>query len=135
MSDVDNKKTTDELNRRRAGVTEKDVIRTAGKSAEFEAFLNHVPGVLVDFAARARLFFEMLSDYASGRYPGLPWRTVATLTATVMYLLMPFDIIPDFIFFFGLVDDAALLYAAMRLIRKDLLEYIRFKGYDEDYFF
>ena len=129
------KKMESVLNRRRERVTEEDVRQTAGRTEDFDTFLTRAPSLLVDFAARARLFFEMLMDYASGRYTDLPWRTVATLTATVMYLLNPIDLIPDFIFFFGLVDDAALLYAAMRLIKSDLLDYIRFKGYDEDYFF
>ncbi len=129
------KKVESELNRRSERVSEEDVRRTADRSEDFDTFLTRAPALLVDFAARARLFFEMLMDYASGRYTGLPWRTVAILTATVMYLLNPLDFIPDFIFFFGLVDDAALLYAAMRLIKADLIDYIRFKGYDEDYFF
>ena len=129
------KKVESELSRRTSGVTEDDVRQTAGRVSDFDTFINRAPALLVDFAARARLFFEMLMDYASGRYTDLPWRTVATLTATVMYLLTPIDIIPDFIFFFGLLDDAALLYAAMRLIKVDLIEYCKFKGYDSDYFF
>ncbi len=129
------KKVVEELKKRVAGVTDDDVRQTADRVEEFETFVTRAPALLVDFAARARLFFEMLMDYVSGRYTVLPWRTVATLTATVMYLLTPIDIVPDFIFFFGLVDDAALLYAAMRLIKADLIEYCKFKGYDEDYFF
>lgn len=124
-----------ELRSRSRRVTEDDVSRTAGREAEFETFIDRVPGLLVDFAARARLFFGMLRDYVSGNYTRLPWRTVATLTATVMYLLTPIDIIPDFIPFLGLMDDAALLYLAMRLIKKDLIEYCEFKGLDPEYFF
>ncbi|MCK4910444.1 MAG: DUF1232 domain-containing protein [Thermodesulfovibrionales bacterium] len=129
------KKVESELNRRTSSVTEEDVRQTVGRAGDFDTFIDRAPALLVDFAARARLFFEMLLDYASGAYTDLPWRTVATLTATVMYLLTPIDIIPDFIFFFGLLDDAALLYAAMRLIKVDLIEYCKFKGYDTDYFF
>jgi uncharacterized membrane protein YkvA (DUF1232 family) len=132
---MDRKKIDEELKGRRSRVTEDDVRRTAGKQAEFETFLEKVPGMLVDFAARARLFFGMLRDYVSGNYPSLPWRTVATLTATVMYLLTPIDIIPDFIPFFGLLDDAALLYLAMGFIKKDLIEYCKYKGLDPEYFF
>ncbi len=129
------KKVLAELKRRVQSVSEDDVRSTAGRVIDFDTFIDRAPALLVDFAARARLFFEMLMDYASGRYTDLPWRTVATLTATVMYLLNPIDIIPDFLFFFGLLDDAALLYAAMRLIKADLIEYCKFKGYDTDYFF
>ncbi len=129
------KKVAAELKRRVERVNEDDVRSTAGRVKDFDTFIDRAPALLVDFAARARLFFEMLMDYASGRYTDLPWRTVATLTATVMYLLTPIDIISDFIFFFGLLDDAALLYAAMRLIKTDLIEYCKFKGYDTDYFF
>ncbi len=129
------KKVAAELKRRVSRVNEEDVRSTAMRSGDFDTFIDRAPALLVDFAARARLFFEMLMDYASGRYTDLPWRTVATLTATVMYLLNPIDLIPDFLFFFGLVDDAALLYAAMRLIKADLIEYCKFKGYDKDYFF
>jgi uncharacterized membrane protein YkvA (DUF1232 family) len=133
---MDGKKVMErELDKRTSRVSQEDVRKTAGRTEDFEIFLSFIPSRLFDFAARARLFFEMLRDYASGNYTNLPWRTVATLTATCLYLLTPIDIIPDFIAFFGLIDDAALLYAAMHLIREDLLEYIRFKSYDEDYYF
>jgi uncharacterized membrane protein YkvA (DUF1232 family) len=58
-----------------------------------------------------------------------PFLAKAFLALAVGYLLMPFDIIPDFIPVVGLLDDViivpALIFIAVKLIPKDLVSEIR----------
>ena len=58
-----------------------------------------------------------------------PFLAKALLALAVGYLLMPFDIIPDFIPVVGMLDDViivpALIFIAVKLIPKDLITEIR----------
>jgi uncharacterized membrane protein YkvA (DUF1232 family) len=58
-----------------------------------------------------------------------PFLAKALLALAVGYLVMPFDIIPDFIPVVGLLDDIvlvpALIFIAVKLIPKDLIAEIR----------
>lgn len=55
------------------------------------------------------LLFRMLNAYATGRYRRVPWQTLLLAVAAVVYFLVPFDLIPDWIPMAGFVDDAAVI--------------------------
>lgn len=55
------------------------------------------------------VFSRMASAYASGKYREVPWKTVMTILAAIIYFLNPFDLIPDFIPLMGLTDDFGVL--------------------------
>ena len=52
-----------------------------------------------------------------------PWRVRALLIAALAYLLLPFDLIPDWILGLGIVDDltvvSLLTWLALRLLKND----------------
>jgi uncharacterized membrane protein YkvA (DUF1232 family) len=52
----------------------------------------------------------------------------ATLFGALAYFVMPFDIIPDFIFGLGYTDDAAVLFAAYRAASAHITESHREKA-------
>lgn len=52
---------------------------------------------------------RMATAYALGRYKEVPWRTMLTLLAAVIYFVNPFDLIPDLVPIAGLTDDFAVL--------------------------
>ncbi|GAB2715658.1 YkvA family protein [Halomonas garicola] len=56
-----------------------------------------------------RLFFPMTRDVMGGRYRPVPWKAFALMAGAIGYLVMPFDLIPDFILPFGLLDDAVIV--------------------------
>ncbi len=66
-----------------------------------------------------RLLFRMLHAWLGGRYR-VPWKTVVAAVGAVLYFVMPLDAIPDVIFAFGLLDDAAVIAFVVSRIRKDL---------------
>jgi uncharacterized membrane protein YkvA (DUF1232 family) len=55
-----------------------------------------------------------------------PWLARAFLGLAVIYILLPFDIIPDFIPLIGQIDDLlivpALLYIALRIVPREVIE-------------
>jgi uncharacterized membrane protein YkvA (DUF1232 family) len=61
--------------------------------------------------------------------PRTPWTAKALMGAAVGYALSPIDLIPDFIPVIGYLDDLVivpgLLWAAMKLIPRDVIEECR----------
>ncbi len=62
----------------------------------------------------------MAGAYANGKYRAVPWKTVMTLLAAIIYFLNPLDLIPDFIPLMGLTDDVAVLVWAYDLISTEI---------------
>jgi len=58
---------------------------------------------------KLNIFSRMASAYATGKYRSVPWQTVMTMLAAIIYFLNPLDLIPDFIPLMGLTDDFGVL--------------------------
>jgi len=106
-------------------ITEKDLERVLEKREEIERKVKKGP--LGKFIEDVRLFFELISDFISGKYRDVPWYTVAAVAAALLYILNPFDIIPDFIPVVGQVDDALVITFCLMLIEEDLNRYRAWK--------
>ncbi|MCE9624744.1 MAG: DUF1232 domain-containing protein [Deltaproteobacteria bacterium] len=63
---------------------------------------------------------RLLQAYVTGRYRDVPWKTLLASIGAVLYFLNPFDLIPDFIYGFGYIDDALVVGMVLGSIRKDL---------------
>jgi uncharacterized membrane protein YkvA (DUF1232 family) len=68
------------------------------------------------FASKLPFLDELLAAYYCAVDPATPLQVKAILYGALAYFIMPFDIIPDFIAWFGYTDDAAVLYAAIRAV-------------------
>ena len=66
---------------------------------------------------------RMLQMSITGKYKQLPWRSALSITAFTLYLVSPFDVIPDFIPMLGLLDDLFLLGWMLKLIQKDVTNF------------
>ena len=51
-------------------------------------------------------------------------RMVASIAGAMLYLVSPLDVVPDWVPFGGLLDDALVLAAIFALSRSDLDEYL-----------
>ena len=79
--------------------------------------------LLNDFGALA----SMLRDSFKKRYPVTPGWTLFGIAVALVYIINPFDIVPDAIPFFGAIDDAAVAALELALIRKDLRKYRKWR--------
>lgn len=70
------------------------------------------------------VFVRMMKDFSSGYYPHLPWKSLLTIIASVLYFINPLDIIPDFIPGIGLIDDITLLGWVYKNIERDVESYL-----------
>ncbi len=52
-----------------------------------------------------RTFFPMMNDWRKGRYRPLPKKALGLMALAIVYVVSPIDLIPDFIPFWGLLDD------------------------------
>jgi len=106
-------------------ITPKEVEEILKRRKEVEEKVAR--GTLRKFLEEVKLFFELLADFLSGRYREVPWYTVAAVAAALLYVLNPFDVIPDFIPVVGQVDDALVITFCLALIEEDLNRYREWK--------
>jgi uncharacterized membrane protein YkvA (DUF1232 family) len=67
-------------------------------------------------ASKLPFLDELLAAYYCAIDPTTPLRVKAVLFGALAYFVMPVDLIPDFIAWFGFTDDAAVLFAAIRSV-------------------
>jgi uncharacterized membrane protein YkvA (DUF1232 family) len=76
----------------------------------------------------------VLRDYANGTYRHVPWKAVAALAAAVVYVVSPFDLVPDLLLPFGLTDDVLAIAMTWGLVKRELREYCAWKGLSPAHF-
>ena len=75
-----------------------------------ESILDWVMGAVKWLAYWALVVYYALQS------PALPRKDKAKIIAALAYLLLPFDLLPDAIPVVGVIDDAAILWAVLRLL-------------------
>jgi uncharacterized membrane protein YkvA (DUF1232 family) len=80
-------------------------------------------------AKQATLVFEMLKSWWKGEID-LPWKTVAAMTVSLLYLASPIDLLPDFFPLAGYIDDLFVVAVAMELVQDELKDFAEEKGLD-----
>lgn len=67
--------------------------------------------------------------FATGTYRQIPWKAIVSVIAALLYFVVPFDAIPDFIPIIGYLDDAVVVAYVMRLLH---FEIAQFKAWEAD---
>ena len=73
---------------------------------------------------------RLIAAWARRDYTHVPWSTIVAAVAALIYFVNPFDLIPDFLNVFGLIDDAAVLGLVVSAISEDLS---RFRGWEREH--
>lgn len=76
--------------------------------------------------------FRLLRAYATGQYREIPWASLLSIIAAVVYFVMPLDLIPDFLLGFGMIDDAVLIGWILGSLRGDIERFLEWEGERED---
>lgn len=69
------------------------------------------------------LFSALIKAHVQGNYTKLPLITLIKITAALLYFVMPFDFIPDFLPFVGFADDLAIVVWVGKAIKEELDEF------------
>ncbi|MCX6558609.1 MAG: YkvA family protein [Candidatus Aminicenantes bacterium] len=107
-------------------ITAEDVEKVLQKKREIEYKFEHA-GPLGRFVADVKLFFSLVRDYMDGSYKKIPFWVIAAIVFALLFVLNPFDLIPDFIPIVGYIDDAAVVAGCLALVDQQLQEYKKWK--------
>ena len=65
---------------------------------------------------------EVVAAYFCAMDPDTPLRVRGILLAALAYFILPFDMVPDFLLFFGFTDDMAVLTAAFAAVQGEITD-------------
>lgn len=73
--------------------------------------------------ARISVAVRLLRAWMKGEYAAVPHTTLVALLAALIYFVFILDLIPDFLFWVGILDDSAVLTYVLTRFNKDLQEF------------
>ena len=103
-------------------VTEADLDRVVQRAEVIEERFRG-DGPLGRLVEDGRLLLSLVRDARHGRYRAVPVWTLSAAGFALLYVLNPFDLIPDALPLVGLLDDAAVISACLSLVEQDLRDY------------
>ncbi len=95
----------------------------------FDSFLENIEATLKKIPAVGSLLSDipllvsLVKSYIGGEYKEIPYNSIVAVIATLLYVISPFDIIPDVIPVVGFSDDAAAVAFCIKMIHDDLEKY------------
>lgn len=75
---------------------------------------------LGSFFRRIFLIIPFFVDTLRGRYTGISFSKLILFLLAFLYLLSPFDLLPDFIPFSGILDDLLLLFFFLQKLLREV---------------
>lgn len=84
--------------------------------------LGHIPSPGKKLSNR-ELFFDMISDYRKKKYHLISLSTILALIGSVIYVLFPYDVMPDSMGVVGFLDDIVVIAFALHTGYDELCAY------------
>lgn len=78
-----------------------------------------------------RLLIELIKDYNKGEYTGLSKNSIILVIISLIYLVSPLDIIPDFLVG-GFLDDATVIAFILKKIEAEITAYKSWKSIEKE---
>ena len=103
-------------------VTQKDIQKVISRSEELQRKFS-AKGPLARFVEDGKLLIAIVKDYWAGAYRQVPYGVIASSVFTLIYVLNPFDMVPDVLPLIGQLDDVAVLGACLLMVEHDLHTY------------
>ncbi|MGD9637530.1 MAG: YkvA family protein [Alphaproteobacteria bacterium] len=101
-------------------VNKKDLHKLIAKEERLFSMLN---GILSSVSSDVKIMFNLAKDYYDGTYKNINWNNLSVIVFALIYLLMPIDVIPDFIPIFGYTDDITVISVCLKMVSDELKEY------------
>jgi len=101
-----------------------DLLRVVRRSGTIRRLIN---GPLAEMGAEASSLLDMVKDYAGGTYRDVPRSTVLAAAFALLYILNPFDLMPDFLPGVGYLDDMSIAALVLGSVRRDIDNYRRWR--------
>lgn len=92
-------------------------MKTINKMAEVGWVLRDLPDMI-----------GLVKDFVKRKYTQIPMASMVAIVSAILYFLNVTDLVPDFTFAVGFLDDAAVLSFALNMIKLDLEAYKKWKA-------
>lgn len=92
-----------------------------------EKKLKHIP-VVGGILSEIPTLISLVKAFIQKKYLEIPIGSVIAIVGALIYFLSPVDLIPDLLPAIGLVDDAAVLTLAFKLVHDDVVEFKAWRG-------
>ena len=102
-------------------IDESDFVQLDNKKKRLRKIMNL--GVFLKQKEKIKLLVELVQQYRKGTYRAIPWKSLSAILFTLLYIINPFDIVPDVLPFFGYIDDLSVFLALSNLVESDLENY------------
>lgn len=113
----------------KTGFTQEDADKVMANMGKIEQIMQNE--TLRKFLEDVKLYFQMLGDIFTGKYKKVPAGTVAAIVGTLLYVLSPIDLLPDFLPG-GFVDDAGIIGLCLTFTKYDVEQYKNFKENNDE---
>jgi uncharacterized membrane protein YkvA (DUF1232 family) len=98
-------------------------------SQKMERFLDRLEGKLSRIPMAGKyltdvpVLISLVKAYVQKAYVEIPIGSIIAIIGALIYFLNPFDLVPDVIPVFGIIDDAAVIAVAYRFVHEDVMDY------------
>lgn len=119
---------------------DEEFVKNAGKNVtdeDFEKVHKNSEKIKEKFASKktlrrflddAKLLLGLVADYWKGEYRSIPFWAIGAVVFSLLYILNPLDLIPDYIPVLGQIDDVAVMSICLYLVEKELKKYQQWKA-------
>ena len=80
----------------------------------------------------AKTMLSLIKDFWKKDYTKIPWYAMTAIVFSLLYVLNPMDLSPDYIPIVGYIDDVTVFSFALTLVSKDLKAYKEWKSSSEE---
>ena len=128
----DEKKKVDEAIKaiEKRGYSDADVDNVLDNESKIKKLFNKE--ALKKFAGQVPLLFSLVKDYKAKRYREVPVKSIVAIVATLLYVFLPVDVIPDIVPALGFTDDAVVVAWCLKVVTSDLEKYKAWKESNPD---
>lgn len=73
-----------------------------------------------DLRADLPVLLRLARLWGTREYRAIPWKSIVSVVAALLYFVSPVDLIPDLIPFLGFIDDAAIVAYVLKSLKTDI---------------